>query len=400
MTNESGSRADRHRPLVMHVIFRFSTGGTENGIVNLVNGLPPGRFRHAIVALSDVDAEFSRRLQPEVEMMALRKPPGHGYRCYAELYRLFRSARPAIVHSRNLAALEALLPAWLAGVPVRIHGEHGWDMSDPGGHRMALRWVRRMYRPFVGRYVAVSQGLLRYLVDGVGVEESRIDQIYNGVDTMRFSPRRQARFQIEGCPFDGDAQWLIGTVGRMQPVKDQITLVRAFIDAAKGESANAQRLRLVLVGEGPLRAVALSLLREAGLEDHAWLAGERTDVEAVMRGLDCFVLPSLAEGMSNTILEAMASGLPVIATNVGGNPELVVEGQTGHLVPPADVRALCRRMVALADSPSRAAAMGQAGRIRAESKFGLDVMVARYRELYETMLLQASGGEPAIGTAR
>jgi glycosyltransferase involved in cell wall biosynthesis len=145
-----------------------------------------------------------------------------------------------------------------------------------------------------------------------------------------------------------------------------------------------ERMRLVMVGDGPLRAECRAVLAQAGVADLAWLPGERADVPALMRGLQGFVLPSLAEGISNTILEAMASGLPVIATAVGGNPELVSPGRTGELVPPDDVEAMAQALVRLAADPSRAAAMGRAGRAEVERRFSLQAMVAAYRALYES----------------
>ena len=126
----------------------------------------------------------------------------------------------------------------------------------------------------------------------------------------------------------------------MQPVKHQTLLVQAFLRAIDRQPSLRERLRLVLIGDGPLRAQCLSLLEAAGAADLAWLPGERRDVPELMRGLDCFVLPSLAEGISNTILEAMASGLPVIATEVGGNADLVSHGKTGLIVPADDLEAL------------------------------------------------------------
>ena len=151
----------------------------------------------------------------------------------------------------------------------------------------------------------------------VGVPPRRITEICNGVDTDRFHPAPGGRARIAGCPFTDPSLWLAGTVGRMQTVKAQTLLARAFIRALQLEPALRERLRLVMVGDGPLRAEAQALLDAAGVGHLAWLPGERSDVPDVMRGLDGFVLPSLAEGISNTILEAMASGLPVIATRGG-----------------------------------------------------------------------------------
>ena len=127
-------------PLIVHVVFRFGIGGLENGIVNLINRMPQSQWRHAVVALTEVSAEFARRIErPDVRCIALGKKDGHLVREYPRLFRLFRELEPAVVHTRNLAALEAVVPAWAAGVPVRIHGEHGWDMQDPAGKRRRYR---------------------------------------------------------------------------------------------------------------------------------------------------------------------------------------------------------------------------------------------------------------------
>jgi glycosyltransferase involved in cell wall biosynthesis len=152
------------------------------------------------------------------------------------------------------------------------------------------------------------------------------------------------------------------------------------------------------VGDGPLKAACEAVLAHAGVRDLAWLPGERADVPAVMRGLHAFALPSLAEGISNTILEAMASGLPVLATAVGGNADLVEEGVTGLLVPPADVDAMAQALARLAADPPRAAAMGRAGRAAVEAKFSLRAMVGAYEGLYNQAL--ASAGLPVATRAQ
>lgn len=377
-------------PLVVHLLFRFDTGGLENGVVNLINHMPRSAYRHAVVALTEVVPEFSRRIQrDDVEFVALGKTPGHAIKLYPGLSRLLRQLRPAIVHTRNLAALECQAPAAWAGVPVRIHGEHGRDSDDPDGTRRRYQWLRRAYRPFVHHYVALSRDLAAYLEQKVGVPQGRIAQIYNGVDVGRFiRPGPQQRLAPAGCPFSDGGLFVVGTVGRMQTVKAQPLLAAAFVRALHRQPALRERLRLVMVGDGPLRAQAQAVLAQAGVEELAWLPGERADVPDVMRGLDCFVLPSLAEGISNTILEAMASGLPVVATAVGGNAELLVEGQTGSLVSSGDVEAMAQRIVALAGDPQRCAAMGAAGRARVEQLFGLQAMVDAYRRLYDRLLAE------------
>jgi sugar transferase (PEP-CTERM/EpsH1 system associated) len=375
------------QPLILHLLYRFDTGGLENGVVNLINHLPESSYRHTVVALDSVVPAFAQRVQrTDAQFIALNKPPGQTWLMYPRLYRLFCELRPAVVHTRNLAALECQVPAWLAGVPLRIHGEHGRDVSDLDGTSLRYQWLRRAYRPFVHQYVALSQDLAGYLRDRVGIPDKRLTQIYNGVDISRFHCAGSGRTVLVGCPFTDPSLFVVGTVGRMQAVKAQTHLARAFIQVLQTDPALRSRLRLVMVGEGPLRAEAQALLASAGMADLAWLPGERADVPDVMRALDCFVLPSLAEGISNTILEAMASGLPVLATEVGGNAELVLTGETGTVVPAGDVEAMALALRDLVVDGRRSVALGQAGRARVERLFSLPAMVAAYQGLYDRLL--------------
>lgn len=377
---------DDKRPLVLHVVHRFDTGGLENGVVNLINHMPSHAYRHAVLALTEI-SDFSDRIQRnDVELVSLNKSPGHGVWQYPRLFKLFRQLRPAIVHSRNLAALEAQAPAWAAGVPIRIHGEHGRDMGDLDGNNITFQVVRRFYKPFVHHYTALSRDLADYLVEKVHVPQASITQAYNGVDTDRFCPASNGAQPIAGCPFDPAQHWLVGTVGRMQTVKDQVMLAHAFVQALVLVPKLRLRMRLIMVGEGPLRAQAQAVLNAAGLGALAWLPGERGDVADIMRGLHVFALPSLAEGISNTILEAMASSLPVVATAVGGNADLVASGETGYIVPAAHPQAMALRLVELASSPERARRLGQAGRQRVQAMFSMQAMVAIYQRVYDQHL--------------
>ena len=378
------------RPLVAHVLHRFDTGGLENGVVNLINRMPAERFRHAVIALTEI-TEFSRRIERnDVQLIALNKLPGQGLWMFPRMRSLLRDLQPAIVHTRNLGALEMAAPAAWAGVPVRIHGEHGWDINDPDGRSRKFRLTRRLYRPFVHHYVALSRHLERYLVDHIGVAPQRVAQLYNGVDAQRFQPRGAERRPIAGSPFASPELWLVGTVGRLSPIKDQVMLARAFVRALALAPEARQRLRLVIVGDGPLRAEVEQVLVDAGVGDLAWFAGDRKDVPDVMRGLDAFALPSLAEGISNTILEAMASALPVVATQVGGNAELLADGVTGRLVPARDADTMARALVEDFREPGVARERGRRARLEVERRFTLDGMVTAYADLYDRLLAQAA----------
>lgn len=384
-------------PLVAHIVYSFRIGGLENGVANLINTMPASRYRHVVIALTDCDPEFCARVQRrDVDFISLKLPPGHGIRHYLTLYRLLRRLRPDIVHTRNLAALEMAVPAWAARVPVRIHGEHGWDSSDPGGRSRKYQLLRRLYTPFVTHYIALSVQLSSYLTGAVGVPPARVTRICNGVDAARFVPAERRR-EIAPAEFAPAGCVVFGTVGRLQTVKDQVTLVRAF-GRWLADDADARRLaRLVIVGDGPQRAEVEAAIAAADVSDRVWLAGARDDVPQLLQGMDVFVLPSRAEGISNTLLEAMASGLPVIATDVGGNGELVVPDKTGCLVPPEDPPAMALAMQAVFHDSERRMAQRSAARRRIEAEFSLDAMVDRYMTVYDRMLVRAGQTVAAAG---
>ena len=362
-------------PLIAHVIFRLDIGGLENGLVNLINHIPDDRYRHAILCLKGYSENFRSRINKPVEIHDIGKREGQDIGMHLRLWRIFRKLQPDIVHTRNLATLEAAVPAALAGVRVRIHGEHGFDMGDLDGASRKHQYIRRAYSPFVSHYIALSRHLESYLESKIRIRGERISQIYNGVDAARFHPEKKH-----------DGKIVIGTVGRMQSVKDQITLAKAFVRLLEIAPHLREKVRLLVVGDGPLRQQSIALLEAAGCIDLADLPGARHDVPDMMRKMDLFVLPSLAEGISNTILEAMATGLPVVATNVGGNPELVEEGATGAIVPPSDPESMARSMLTYLAEPDLLAHHGAAARRRIEEKFSMEAMVSAYMKVYDDQL--------------
>ncbi len=371
-------------PLIAHVIHRLDYGGLENGLVNLINRMPPERYRHAILCLTDCNPEFRRRIQrPGVEVVALHKREGHDLGLYRRCWAQLRQWRPAIVHTRGLSTLEMQLPAWLAGVRARVHGEHGWD-AQAGSEPRRRRQLRRICNPLVKHYIALSDELAAYLERVVGVSPHGVTRIINGVDSERFHPGQNRSPLPPGFAPPGTR--VIGAVGRLEKVKDHPNLVQAFIHLAETTPDARQRLRLVIVGEGSTRATLETLLNAAGLRELTWLPGARDDVPELLRAMDVFALPSQAEGISNTILEAMACGLPVVATEVGGNAELVVEGETGRLVPASDPEALAAAMREFIENPERMNACGAAGRRRVEEQFSMAAMAAAYLQVYDAAL--------------
>jgi sugar transferase (PEP-CTERM/EpsH1 system associated) len=394
-------------PLIAHVIFALRAGGLENGLVNLINRMPPDRYRHAVVCLTGHDG-FAARLQREdVPIVDLHKRDGHDLPLYGRLWATFRHLRPTIVHTRNLVALEAQIPALAAGVRGRVHGEHGWDVHDLDGSNRRHRLLRRGLSPIVDRFVPLSAHSERYLVDQVGVPPRKVTRIVNGVDAERFHPAGRPlpvgaappgdKDPLPEAGFPPDAV-VIGTVLRMEAVKDPMNLARAFVAALERRPDLRPRLRVVMVGNGRLYDEVRAYLRDTGAEGLARLLGHRDDTPEILRGLDLFVLPSRAEGISNTILEAMATGLPVVATRVGGNPDLVVEGETGTLVPPEDPTALAEAILAYAADPALRQRHGARARQLVEQRYTLDRMVERYLDVYDSILRE--GGQDELQRAR
>ena len=367
---------------IVHVVHGFSIGGLENVLVQLVNRLPSEQFEHVVLSLTTISDFKNRITQTGVQFIELHKQYGHAVPLYPRIYKLLRELKPDVVHTCNLAALEITPLAWLARVPLRVHAEHGWDAHDPSGQSKKYQRLRKLYKPFVSQYVAVSKDLDNYLAQSIGVPARRRSLIANGVDTDTFAPRVGHAAPVPGCPFMPGQHWLVGTVGRLQTVKNQPLLARAFVRLLREHPEMTERARLVIVGEGPLRGEIESTLAAAGLQAHAWLPGARDDVAQILRMLDVFVLPSQAEGTSCTLQEAMASGLPVVATAVGGTPDLVEEGATGHLVPSDDEAALATAIHRVLSDEAGAGRFALTARSRAVNQFGLDAMVRAYESLF------------------
>lgn len=355
---------------VAHVLYSFGTGGLEKGIATVVGNASP-EFEHIVVCLTESGAS-ARLLPPGTRVVELHKPPGNSPRFLWRLARALRSLRPDVVHTRNWSGMDAVVAARLAGIRNVVHGEHGWGVEDPEGLNPKRLRVRRFLDRWVREYTCVARAMVPWLKDTVGVRRP-VTQIYNGVDTERYSPDPGVRARVRrelGIP---DGAFVAGVVGRLDPIKDHPTLFAAF-------AALRQRIpdaRLLVVGDGPERGRLEGLAGEGVV-----MLGNRPDVPDLLRALDVFVLPSRNEGISNTILEAMAAGLPVIATRAGGNPELVATEQTGVLISPGDRGALCQALDHYAQRAELRRRHGEQARFLARQEFAVETMAAGYHQVY------------------
>ncbi|NRR30566.1 TIGR03088 family PEP-CTERM/XrtA system glycosyltransferase [Oxalobacteraceae bacterium] len=375
----------RPAPLVVHLIHRLGIGGLENGLVNLINHMPPERYRHAIVCLTECDRFRERITRPDVQIISLNKRAGKDWGHYLRLFQTLRQLQPQLIHTRNLASMEGQLLAAAAGIRLRVHGEHGRDMADLHGQNPRYRLLRRLLRPLIGHFIAVSKDLEAWLIATIGARPAKVSHIGNGVDSLQFHPRLGPAAAIGPPGFLCENAFVIGCVGRMVDVKDHATLVRAFLRLLASEAPGRSPLRLLIVGDGPCRAHCQALLDAAGAAALSWLPGARNDIAQLLRAMDLFVLPSLAEGSSNTILEAMATGLPVVASAVGGNVDLVQTGWSGALVPPQDPLRLADAMADYYRIPGLAQRHGHRARRLVLSDYSLLAMADAYLAVYDAL---------------
>ncbi len=364
---------------VLHILHSLRVGGLENGVINLINRMDGAGFEHEICCI-DESGPMAERLQKSIRIHCIGKGHRRDYRLPFKLAKVIKGTRPDIVHTRNWSAIDGIAGARLAGVKTVIHGEHGRDAMDAAGANLLRKRVRRALSPFVSRFVTVSVELRNWLAHDVGIPERKIIQIINGVDTEKFVPGDNKSVLKTGFGLPSDS-FVIGTVGRLDPVKDHQTLFRAF-RYFLNTFRSAKKALLLVIGTGPSAAELKTMARELGVADGVYFLGEKNDVRELMQVMDVYVLSSIAEGISNTILEAMASGLPVIASRVGGNTELVKEQETGFFFSAGDHMALAEKLHVYADDPVLIREHGRGGRLLAEQNFSLRRMIREYEELY------------------
>jgi glycosyltransferase involved in cell wall biosynthesis len=354
---------------VAHLVLSLNFGGLERLVIQLSEELKRRGMDSSIVALTDGHLldEANRR---GVRAQALHKRTGFSPGVPFQLARVLRDLRVDVLHTHNFSPLiYGTLAATLCRIPT-LNTRHG---------RAALRtysWVWSL----TDHVVAVSHDARTELLRHNAIPADKVTVIWNGIDLSPYRVAQSTDIRAE-LGVRGDRP-LIGTVGRLSEEKDHETLLRAFQAALESGLA----AELVIAGGGSMEERLKELARALSIESEVHFLGFRKDVAAVLRGCDLYVQSSRMEGVSLTVIEAMAAGLPVVATRVGGNPEVVQDGITGMLVPAAEPAALAAAIVAIAGDRQTAKRMGEAGRQRAYDIFSLDVMADAYLHLYERLL--------------
>jgi sugar transferase (PEP-CTERM/EpsH1 system associated) len=365
---------------VFHLITELDIGGAQSALLGLLARLNRDRYHPSVACLYNGDGVMARRIRAlDIPVTDLGMESKWRLDALLRLYRSLRYVRPTILHAWMFHAnVIGRIVGRLAQVPIVITSRRNLDIG--GRHREMLH---RLTRRLDDCTIAVSELVRQAYIERAGVPEDHVITIYNGVDVERFPLREastSARVRTEfGIPLDAP---LIGAVGRLHRQKDFASLLAALAKVR----LHFRAVRLLLVGEGELRGGLEELAESLGLVDAVTFAGSRSNVAEILAALDVFVLPSLWEGMPNSVMEAMSVGLPVVATAVGGTTEVVVDGQTGILVPPQEPAQLAEAIIRVLRDAEFACELGRMGRERVTSQFQISETVRRTEALYEQLL--------------
>jgi glycosyltransferase involved in cell wall biosynthesis len=373
-----------------HIFPAFATGGPQVRTAVVINGLD-GEFRHTIVALNG-DLSCRSRLN-EPEKVACRQAPPHrrhGVIYLLGLARLLGSIKPDAIITYNWGGTDGLLAARLAGIRRVIHAEDGFGPEEARGQKLRRVLARRLLLRAATQVVCPSQTLVRIARHTWSIPLPKVCYLPNGVDTSRFAPPRTeeieaARRRLGIAP----GEIVVGSVGQLRGEKNHARLLRAFAAVAAGRPC-----RLLLVGDGPLLAPLIALARELSVEQRVLFAGNVMEPAEHYRAMDLFALSSDTEQMPIAVLEAMATGLPVISTDVGDVRAMLSEENRAFIVPPRREDTYAARLAALIDDSASRRVVGQANRTRCVLEYGIDRMVRAYQRLYRAVLYQKRGQTP------
>jgi sugar transferase (PEP-CTERM/EpsH1 system associated) len=371
----------------LHVLPFFSCGGTELVVRRLIASLDTLEFQQNVCVMRGFDAALASATQCEDRIFQAGDSCERFQFPLLRLMRIMRRLRPHVVHTRNWGALEAVLAARLAGVPATVHSEHGYDMDTISGLPLRRRVIRRHMYALTDVLFTVSNELREFHARQASIPADRIRVLYNGVDAERFAFRSQARAETRARLGIRSESVVVGSVGRLVPIKDYPLTFRGISQLIQ----RGHDIVFLLVGGGPELDTLEQLVRDSSeLNGRVHFLGFSDRIPELLSAMDIFVQTSRAEGMSNTLLEAMATSLPLLATRVGGNSEIIVHGETGYLFPPGDCATLIRHLNSLVSSTALRWQLGQAGRRRTLKEFSIERMLDEYRKLYQG--LAAAGG--------
>ena len=358
---------------ILYLSTSSGPGGAERVISNLSASLDPARYR-AILCLFRPGWIQEHTENRGVRTYVIPTQGMFDWRWVLRVKRLLKDEHVDLIHAHEFDAnVQGTFVAALSGVPLvaTVHGKnYFWEKLR---RRLAYQWVSRN-----ATMVAVSENLKQFIVEKVGVDSGHVKVVYNGVDLLPHC----GPADIDQCIKELDlptGDQIVGVVGNLYPVKGHQYLIAA-IPAVLAKCPNTT---FIFAGRGQLEGELKEQVHQLGVAPKVRFLGLRQDIPRILAVLHAFVLPSLSEGLSMAILEAMVAGKPVIATDVGGNPELVEDSETGYLVPSQNSQALADRLISLLMNRDRALQFGKVGQLRAQGQFSLRTMVREYQGIYD-----------------
>jgi sugar transferase (PEP-CTERM/EpsH1 system associated) len=364
---------------ILHFVDNLGKGGLENGLANLIERMDPGRFEHFVCAIRRLGPTAERLRAAGARVLCLNIQASSRFQVLA-LQRTIREIDPDVVHSRNWSAIEAVLAGKFARSRGVVHSEHGLEADTSIREPWRRTCFRRLAFELADRVLSVSHQLRDLHARRTGFAARRITVIHNGVDIRRFQPSSAVRARVREELGLSQETFCIGCVGNLTPVKDYPTALRGV----EAFSLGCSNWRLIVIGEGPERGKLEELVHaNPQMRERVKFLGLSHRVPEMLAAMDVYLLSSVIEGVSNSLLEAMATGLPVIATAVGGNPEVVVDGESGLLFPAGDFRQLAERLSSLYRQQDLRSRIAQRARRRVQEEFSIDSMVRGYEDVYE-----------------
>ncbi len=357
---------------VLQVLISLEFGGAEKVAVNLANTLQGKGVEFSFCVL-DRAGELKNQLHKDIPVVCLKRSAGLDWTLPFKIRGVIKRSRPGIVHMHNVVpAFYGIMGARLAGVKGLVLTQHG---SLPKSARLqrGLQFLAGNLK----KAVAVSENTRFYLKDHYGLSGKKVEMITNGVDIRAYERNDERREEVKS-ELGLQGSFVYGHVARLSEEKDQMTLIHAFSELAR----RINNVKLVIVGEGPAGPALLELAERLRVREHIVFAGAQANVPLYMNIFDVFVLSSVREGTPLTILEAMASGIPVIATKVGGVPDIISDGIDGILVPPKHPLRMVDAMIDLAVRSDMRRAFGVAARKKVSEKYSLEKMGAEYARVY------------------
>jgi glycosyltransferase involved in cell wall biosynthesis len=381
LDNPSQSKAaavDAHAPTVCQLVHGLPVGGAEVLVCRMIRRLRD-RYRFVVACLDQVGELGESLTQEGIDVVQLGRQPGFDWRCVRRLREFCADRQVSVIHAHQYTPFAYAIATRAYGRrPPVLFTEHGRFYPDYPSYKRKI--FNRLIANKRDRFVAVGQSVRQALIDNEGLPSDRIEVVYNGIDAAAFghdeATRRDARQEL-GL----QDEFAVVQVARLDTIKDHATAVRAIAIASKQNP----RLRLLIVGDGPQRESIERLVAELNLADRVQMLGMRSDVCRLLAAADAFLLTSLSEGIPVTLIEAMAAGVPIVSTSVGGVPEVVEHGATGLLAKVGNADDIAEAILLLSRNDSLQKRLASAAQESAAEQFSENSMIARYDELFREM---------------